>query len=104
MPPSREKVLAQKMYQIADEIYQYESLEMRSYSAFTAESCHRQLKGLAVPGSFQEAYPKLLECNNLTTSQERIDCGMAVSGSVVNPQQTAPNKQIQPTPNGGAAD
>jgi hypothetical protein len=81
MPPSKEKVLAQKMYQIADEIFRYDNLEMRSYSAFTAESCHRQLKGFPVPESFDIAYPNLLKCNSLPTTQERIDCGMVVSGA-----------------------
>jgi len=83
MPPSKQKILAQGMYKIADEIFEYENLEMRSYSAYTAESCHRQLKGLDVPKHFDEAYPKLLLCNDLPTPQERINCGMTVSGSKV---------------------
>ncbi|WP_444942372.1 hypothetical protein ACJJI3_10380 [Microbulbifer sp. ZKSA004] len=90
MPFSKQKHLAQNMHRIADEIYTFEDLEVRSYSAFTAESCHRQLQGLHVPGSFEVAYPKLLECNKLPTPQERIDCGMVVSGSTVKPQKSAP--------------
>jgi hypothetical protein len=62
MPISKEKILAQHMHRIADEIFKFEDLEKSSYSAFTAETCHRQLKGLPVVDNFENAYPKLLTC------------------------------------------
>ncbi|NVK21914.1 MAG: hypothetical protein HWD86_05305 [Kangiellaceae bacterium] len=95
MPFSKKKILAQNMHRIADEIYNFDGLEMRSYSAYTAESCHRGLKNLSVPESFEEAYPKLLKCNEIESSDERINCGMAVSGSIVERGKNAPNKQIR---------
>lgn len=83
MPFSKEKHLGLSMLKIAEEIFSYDGLEARSYSAFTAESCHRQLKGLDLPTDFSVVYPQLLLCNDLEKPKDRIDCGMAVSGSKV---------------------
>lgn len=83
MPFSKEKHLGLSMLKIAEEIFSYDSLEASSYSAFTAESCHRQLRGLDVPTDFSVVYPELLLCNDLDKPKDRIDCGMAVSGSKI---------------------
>jgi hypothetical protein len=83
MPFSKEKHLGMSMLKIAEEVFLYEGLEASSYSAFTAESCHRQLKGLDVPNDFLAVYPQLLLCNSLELPKDRINCGMAVSGSKI---------------------
>jgi hypothetical protein len=83
MPFSKEKHLGLSMLKIAEEIFSYDGLEASSYSAYTAESCHRQLKGLDSPIDFSVVYPQLLLCNDLDKHKDRIDCGMAVSGSKI---------------------
>jgi hypothetical protein len=83
MPFSKEKHLGLSMLKIAEEIFSYDGLEASSYSAYTAESCHRQLKGLDSPIDFSVVYPQLLLCNDLEKHKDRIDCGMAVSGSKI---------------------
>lgn len=67
------------MHRIADEIFKLEDLEKSSYSAFTAETCHRQLKGLPVVDNLEIVYPKLLACQALRSAEERIACGVAIS-------------------------
>jgi hypothetical protein len=79
MPISKEKILAQHLHRIADEIFKLEDLEKNSYSAFTAETRHRQLKELPVVDNFENVYPKLLTCKALHSAEERIACGMAIS-------------------------
>ena len=67
------------MHRIADEIFKFEELEKSSYSAFTAETCHRQLKELPVVDNLEIVYPKLLTCKALHSAEERIACEMAIS-------------------------
>ena len=77
------KILGLAMLDIAHQVYQYENLDPQAYAAYSAELCQRKLHNLSVPAKFEESYSQLRKCNSLAEPQQRINCGMAVSGSIV---------------------
>lgn len=76
-----QKMMGLGMHEILHQVFDYEVLNSEIYSAYTAESCLRKIKGVSVPENFSAVHKELQSCNVQESEKKKILCAMAVAGS-----------------------
>lgn len=70
-------IIALSMYEIIDEVYDYEVLPIGVYAPFSSEKCIRKEKGLPIK-PYSESHPKLKKCALLKGNKKQMDCAFEV--------------------------
>lgn len=79
-------IIALNMYDIIDEIYDYDTLPIAVYAAYASEKCLRRVDGKPIK-SYRKAHPQLQRCAMLTRSKAMLECAFAVANQVKLPSQ-----------------
>ena len=79
MPNSSQKLVLVAMYNILQEIFEYNDLDYWAYPVYRAEVCRLQLSGKNYPKNFSKSYVKLKKCTVLSTNDEKIQCGIKIA-------------------------
>ncbi len=68
------------MYDVIDEIYDYEVLPISVYAPFASEKCVRRANKLPII-PYSQAFPLLKKCSLLNDSKEQLECAFKVVNS-----------------------